>query len=152
MTRTNVSAAVAMLILGGLCIGLLSGRGMGQAGPAPGAQPTGMEGMPQPLYGPMPPQTRLEAISTQKGVVLIKGYTDIGETQSEEGAIVRVTAVEFSDAGRQARERGLAVTVRERNAPADAGPPPVSYVDYEEIDPLISALDTLVKLDMSASP
>jgi len=156
MNRTGVTKAATttttIILLGGLSIALLSGRGMGQAGPASVGQPGGMEGVPPPFYGPMPPQTRLEAISTQKGVVLVKGYTDIGETQSDDGTVVRVTAVEFTDAGKQARERGLAVTVRERNAPGDAGPPPVSFVDYDEIEPLANALDTLVKLDMSASP
>jgi hypothetical protein len=145
MTRSGIAATI---VLGGLCIGIRSVRGMGQAEPA--TPPAGMEATPpMPFFGPLPPQTRLEGLSAQRGIVLIKGYTDIGELQADDGAVVRLTAVQFADSSGQAKERGLAVSVETRGEDAARA---LAYVDYDEIDPLAAALETLVKLDLAASP
>ncbi|MGB7156908.1 MAG: hypothetical protein WBD40_02510 [Tepidisphaeraceae bacterium] len=143
MIRRGLAATI---VLGGLCIGLLSVRGMGQAEPT--APPPGAEAA-MPFFGPLPPQTRLEGLAAQRGIVLIKGYTDVGELQADDGAVVRLTAVQIADTMGQAKERGLAVSVETRG---EDGARALTYVDYDEIDALAAALETLVKLDLAASP
>jgi hypothetical protein len=56
---------------------------------------------------------------------------------------VRVAAATFADANDpKARETGLVVSVREPGGQREA----LSYVDADEIDPLLAAVDTLAKL------
>lgn len=98
-----------------------------------------------PLPGPL---TRLESLLNLRGVVMIKGYTEIGTIEGDYGSSVRITAVELTDPARREREHGLAITVRQGGDPiVDA----VSYVDFDEIDALLAALDALGKVDASAT-
>lgn len=145
MTRTGFKA----ILIGGLFIGVLCVRvGGQQQQPSEGPAQMGDDGAPQqPFFGPPPPQTRLEAIAARKGVLITKGYTDIGEVQADDGSRLRVTAVQFTDA-RQARETGLVVSVEQRGIE----PPVVAYVDADEMDALVEALDALAKLEAAASP
>lgn len=151
MTKSGLATTLLAL----LCVGLLAAYVDGQqqqtqpGASAPGqpGQP-GDEGMAQPFFGPPPPQTRLEAIALQKGVLLTKGYTDIGEVQADDGSRLRITAVQFADA-RQSRETGLVMTLEQRGG-GDA--PVVAYVDADELDGLTEALDALAKLEPAASP
>ena len=147
MTRTGFTAIVlGVLCFGGLCVHVLAqqqpqrppGGASGQAG--------GVEDAP-PLFGPPPPQTRLEAIASQKGILITKGYTDIGEVQADDGSRVRITAVSFTDA-RQSREMGVVVSIEQRGSEGAV----IAYVDADELDPLSEALDDLAKLDQGASP
>jgi hypothetical protein len=147
MTRTGI----ATILLGGLCVGLLSIHVTAQqrqpdaAAPgAPGA--TSDAGQPVPMIGPPPPATRLEGLAAQKGLLIIKGYTDIGDVQADDGARLRVMAVTFTDA-KQNREQGLVISVEQRDQT-----PVVTYVDAEEMDPLSDALDQLAKLENNSSP
>jgi hypothetical protein len=148
MTRTGSTA----ILLGALCIGLLAVHAGGQQQQQPQQQPGqaaqgGDVGMPTPYFGPPPPQTRLEAIAAQKGVLITKGYTDVGEAQADDGSRLRVTAVQFTDA-RQSRESGVVVSVEQRGVDAAV----IAYVDADEIAPLAEALDALAKLEGSAGP
>ena len=142
MTKTRLTA----ILLGGLFIGVLCVRVGGQQQPQPGNAQAGEE-MPPPLFGPPPPQTRLEAIAAQKGVLITKGFTDVGEIHADDGSRLRIAAVHFTDA-RQSRETGLVVSIEQRGNDA----PVIAYVDAEEIDALAEALDALAKLDQGASP
>jgi hypothetical protein len=135
------------MLIGGLCIAAWCVHVGGQqqqpqqTGAAEGAQPT-------PMFGPPPPATRLEGLASQKGILITKGYSDVGEIQSDDGSRLRLTAVQFSDAQR-AVEQGLVVTIEQRDA--DGGPV-VAYVDAEELDGLSNALDALAKMEAGASP
>lgn len=95
--------------------------------------------VPQP-----PPATRLEALQLKKGIVLVRGYTDVATLQAEDGS-VRVIAVELNDLSRQVKEFGLALEVSrgERRA--------LCYVDYDEIEAIGSALESIGKLDNNAT-
>jgi hypothetical protein len=95
-----------------------------------------------PAGGPPPPPTRLEAMLYARGVVITKGYTDIGTLEANQDGQVRITAVDLIDMNRGGGERGLAVTVRQIGEPAIEA---VSYIDFDEIDQLLAALDTLAK-------
>jgi hypothetical protein len=146
MTRTTIAAT----IFGGLFIGLLcahSVTGQQQPNQSPGAPGAVGEGsQPIPAFGPPPPATRLEGLVSQKGVLIIKGYSDVGEVQADDGSRLRVTAVTFTDA-QQHREQGLVVTVEQRDQT-----PVVAYVDADELDGLSDALDALAKMENGASP
>jgi hypothetical protein len=154
MTRTRFVAAI---VLGALCTGTWCLHAIAQQQPVQRQQPqpgavgqpgVGDSGQPVPIYGPPPPATRLEAIASQKGIVLTKGYTDVGELQADDGSRVRLTAVHFRDA-RGSIEQGLAVTLEQRGN--DTGPV-VVYVDLDELDGLSDALDALAKMEATASP
>ena len=147
MKRTGLIASV----LGLLCVVGAAVHVVGQQQPLPGpaganAQQGGV-GEPQPMFGPPPPQTRLEAIASQKGILITKGYTDIGEVQADDGSRLRLTAVSFTDA-RQSREIGIVISIEQRGNEGAV----VAYVDADELDPLSEALDGLAKLDQGASP
>lgn len=140
MHRIN-SPAIA---LGVLCIGLLSMRGVAQQQPInPSAAAQGAE--PAPMFAPPPPATRLEGLAAQKGVLIIKGYSDIGEVQSDDGSRLRVMAVTFTDA-KQNREQGLVMSIEQRDQT-----PVVAYVDADEFDGLSEALDQLTKIENTSS-
>jgi hypothetical protein len=147
MTQTGI----ATILLGGLCVGLLSVHVTAQqrqpdaAAPgAPGA--TSDAGQPAPMFAPPPPATRLEGLAAQKGLLIIKGYTDIGDVQADDGSHLRVMAVTFTDS-KQNREQGLVISVEQRDQT-----PVVAYIDAEEMDPLSDALDQLSKMENNASP
>lgn len=89
------------------------------------------------------PATKLEAMSVSKGAYLVKGYTDIGTLQGEDGATMRVTAVEVGDATRGNRQTGLAIQIVGRNH--DRGP--TSFVDSEDVKSLLDAIESIEKTD-----
>jgi hypothetical protein len=136
-----------------LCMVLMSVTGSGQTPAAPDAPPAGEGEMMQPpgfSIAP-PPLTRLEAFGSQRGVLVIKGFTDVGHLAGDDGSSVRVMAVEFSDVARKVRERGLAIHVTQNvqnSLPAET----ISYVDEEEVDALIENVAALGKLQANVSP
>src|SRR5262245_32794161 len=132
MTRTGIR----VLIVGGLTLALLGVHVIAQPRLGePAAQPAGATGPEtQPMVAP-PPQTRLEALAAQEGVLIVKGYSDIGEVQSDDGSRLRVTAVTFTDA-KQNREQGLVITIEQRDQT-----PTIAYVDADEMEGLSDALE-----------
>ena len=147
MTRTGFTAIVlGVLCIGGLCVHVVGQQQPQQPQGGANVQTGGVEDTP-PLFGPPPPQTRLEAIASQKGILITKGYTDIGEVQADDGSRVRLTAVSFSDA-RQSRETGIVISIEQRGSEGAV----IAYVDADELDPLSEALEALAKLDQGASP
>jgi hypothetical protein len=145
MTRTTKTAA---LVLGALCIGFLSLHGVAQQQPLNPNNPNvqvGDAGQPAPMFGPPPPATRIEGLAAQKGVLIIKGYSEIGEVQSDDGSRLRMMAVTFTDA-KNNREQGLVISLEQRDQQ-----PVVAYVDGDEFDGLSDALDQLSKIENGAS-
>jgi hypothetical protein len=89
-----------------------------------------------------PPQTKIEkAVQLLKGAVIFKGYTDVGEVQADNAATIKVTAVQLNVEKDKEALLGVAVSIRTSGSRTA-----VSFVDYDEMDGLISALDTLGKL------
>jgi hypothetical protein len=97
------------------------------------------------------PKTKLEAAATQKNVLVVIGYTDIGETApGDDGSAVRVTAVEVTNSSTQVKEYGLIVTVHQsKGLPTEREAK--CYLDYDELDPLIAAVGDLSKIDHTAT-
>ena len=90
---------------------------------------------------PFEPRTKLEAIEDRHSTVVIKGFTRV-TTVEVRG--VRIDAVEMRELGNVARAKGLVVVVR------DGGEQPHenrAFVDYEEIEPLLNAIDAIVRVD-----
>jgi hypothetical protein len=147
MNRYKLAAVAAML---GVAILTLSGLGQ----QAPPAQPApagaaGSEGMMGGFSVMLPPPlTRLEALAAQKGVVVVRGFTDIGTLVTDDTSSVLISAVQFTDG--DSKEHGIAVHVSQ---PVEGRTiQTVAYVDEEEIDALIAAVNAMSNLQEGASP
>jgi len=92
--------------------------------------------------------TRLEALELRKGTVIIKGYTEIGRVDGEEASSITVSAIEMKDTTRGTREMGLAIVAAQGGETRRQA---ISYVDFEEINALLTALDYLAKPDPEAT-
>jgi hypothetical protein len=91
---------------------------------------------------PLEPRTKLEAIETQYEKVLIKGFTQVAAFNAR-GGDVRVDAVELKEVGSPTRALGIVVAIREAGErPRDNR----SFVDYEQIESLIKAIDSVARV------
>jgi len=87
------------------------------------------------------PRTKLEAIDERHSTVIVKAFTRI-TTIEVRG--VRIDAVDMREMGGTARARGLVISLREEGGRSDDNR---AFVDYEEIDPLLNAIDAIVRVD-----
>ena len=94
---------------------------------------------------PFEPRTKLEAIEDRHSTVVIKGFTRI-TTVEVRG--VRIDAVEMRELGNVARAKGLVVSLRESGERPDENR---AFVDYEEIEPLLNAIDAMSRVDETAT-
>ena len=94
---------------------------------------------------PLEPRTKLEAIEDRHSTVVIKGFTRI-TTVEVRG--VRIDAIELRELGNVARAKGLVVFLREAGERPDENR---AFVDYEEIEPLLNAIDAIGRVDESAT-
>jgi hypothetical protein len=91
------------------------------------------------------PRNKLEEVEGRIETVLIKGRTYVATLRAQNGT-ARVEATEIRDSKNSNRVAGVVVTIV-----ADGGPPGEirSLIDYDEIDSLIKAFDTIAKADDS---
>ena len=144
--KTYKLAAVALI----LCVTAFALIGHGQQAPQPMERDAGQPPMPGGGYSVMvpPPLTRLEGLAAQRGVVIVKGYTDIGTLAGDDGSSVVVSAVQFSDGTN--KEAGVALHVSQ---PVEGRTmQTTAYVDENEIDGLIAATNALSKMQEGATP
>jgi len=94
---------------------------------------------------PLEPRTKLEAIEDRHSTVVVKGFTRI-TTVDVRG--VRIDAIEMRELGNAARAKGLVVVLREGGERPDDNR---AFVDYEEIDPLLNAIDAIARVDETAT-
>jgi hypothetical protein len=141
MNKLKRLAIVIGMIVG---IAALTGRGQSAAPQSPGV---GAGIARQPIdagqAGPFnfmlpPPMTKLEAFAAQRTVVVVKGFTDLGTIGGDDGSVLAIAAVQMSSGSDRAA--GVALKIAEVTA----------YVDEEEIDPLMSAIDSLARLQDGA--
>jgi len=92
---------------------------------------------------PLEPRTKLEAIEAKYERVLIKGFSQI-TTLNVHGADIRVDAVELKEAASSARATGIIIALRE---PGETPRENRALIDYEEIDGLIKALESVVRVN-----
>ena len=85
----------------------------------------------------------LEAIEARYEQVLIKGFTQIA-TLNARGVDIRLDAVDLKDAPASTRATGIVISLRESG---DNPRENRSFIDYEEIDRLIKALESIVRVN-----
>ena len=89
------------------------------------------------------PRNKLEDFEGRVETILIKGRTYVATLKAQNGQ-ARVEATEIRDTANSTRAQGVVITIV-----ADGGPSGEirSLIDYDEIDPLIKAFDTVAKSD-----
>jgi hypothetical protein len=100
---------------------------------------------------PLEPRTRLELMDRLQGAVIIKGFTRI-TTVEVRG--VRIDAVEMRQLGRDSRFKGVVVSLREGQPVGDNRDRVTesrAFIDYDEIDALLSAIDVLSRVDENST-
>jgi hypothetical protein len=103
---------------------------------------------PVVVVNPPPPKTHLQAVAEQKGALIVAGFTDVGTVQREDGGYVRVSAAQYTNTATSVKQFGLLVFIHA----GDAGDREVrSYIDEDEIDTLLTSLDSMSKLDRTAT-
>jgi hypothetical protein len=93
---------------------------------------------------PVEPRTKLERIDDRYNTVIVKGFTRI-TTVEVNG--VRIDAVDMRELGNVSRAKGIVVVL---TAPTEGNNRPRdnrAFVDYEEIDPLLNAIDAASRID-----
>jgi hypothetical protein len=91
---------------------------------------------------PLEPRTKLEALEWQYESVLIKGFSQIA-TVNARGADIRVDAVELKDAA-ATRALGIVIALKETD---DTPRENRAFIDYDEIDRLLRALDSIARVN-----
>jgi hypothetical protein len=123
-------------------ISMVALMGLALAGSAVAQRP-GPEFRRQLACEPLEPRTKLEAIDARYARVLIKGFTQVATLEAR-GGDLRIDAVELRDTLEPARAIGIVVAVRET---ADNPRENRALIDYDEIDSLIKALDTVARVN-----
>ena len=94
---------------------------------------------------PFEPRTKLEALDDRHSTVIVKGFTRI-TTVEVRG--VRIDALEMRELGNVGRAKGIVIVLREGGErPNDNR----AFVDYEEIDALLNAIDAISRVDETAT-
>lgn len=94
---------------------------------------------------PLEPRTKLEAIEGGYERVLLKGFSQIANIRVR-GAEIRIDAVELRDNSSSTRAMGIAISMREA-VDRERANENRAFLDYEEIDPLLRALDFSAKVN-----
>ncbi|MEP6718997.1 MAG: hypothetical protein ABJB21_07635 [bacterium] len=97
---------------------------------------------------PLEPRTRLEAIEAGYERLLLKGFTQFASLNVR-GADIRIDALEIKEANVASnRAMGLVIAIRDQGeTPREER----AFVDYEEIDRLIRALESLTRVNESVT-
>jgi hypothetical protein len=94
-------------------------------------------------------QTQLEALMSETGAVIVKGYTRVGSMNGSRGA-ASVTAWEVTEARTGRKALGVTVEVSDstQNRPDIEER---AYIDYDELAPLLKGIDLITRLDDRAT-
>lgn len=93
---------------------------------------------------PLEPRTKLERIDDRHSTVIVKGFTRI-TTVEVHG--VRIDAVDLCEMGNVSRAKGIVVVVTTPTEGSNRPRDQRAFVDYEEIDPLLNAIDLAARID-----
>jgi hypothetical protein len=94
------------------------------------------------------PTTKLEAFSARTGIVLVKGFTELGKIPGI-GGLLTISAREFRDASNpKLTVYGVAFEVKETGRLEREN---TSFIDEEEIDSLLKGLDYLQKINRTVT-
>ena len=92
------------------------------------------------------PATKLEAFETNIAVVILKASTEVGSIAAETGDVL-VKCREITDTGTGHVEQGLGMDIIPRAQARSA-----LLVDYDEIPALVTAIDYISRLEVTATP
>jgi hypothetical protein len=92
--------------------------------------------------------TKLAAFQAKTGAVIIQGFSKIGTVPALYGAHVAVQAKEYTNASDGTREYGVTIEVKEGGTLERES---TSYIDYDELESLLSGIDYIVKIDKSVT-
>jgi hypothetical protein len=92
------------------------------------------------------PLTKLEAFDTNVEVVILKASSDAGSITADAG-IVGVRCREITDTSTGRKEQGLSIDITSRVSGKTS-----LLVDYDEIALLISAIDYIGRVEVTATP
>ena len=94
---------------------------------------------------PYEPRTQLESLESKVGVVVLRGFSQMMTTEVRG---VRIDAVEMRMLGTTVRAKGIVFVLRENpERPEDNR----AFVDYQDIDELVKAIDTLAAVDENST-
>lgn len=89
------------------------------------------------------PSTKLETFTVKTGTVIIKGYSDIGTIAAEYGAKITVHSQDLTNpSNTKLHSSGIVITVKESGRLERESR---AFVDYDEIDSLISGIEYISK-------
>ena len=111
------------------------------------AQRPGPEFWSRVACEPVQPRTKLETIQDRHSTVIIKGFTRI---TTLEVSGIRIDAVDMREMGNVSRAKGIVVVVIGETSSREGGNRPRdtrAFVDYEEIEPLLNAIDAASRID-----
>lgn len=94
---------------------------------------------------PFEPRTKLEALEERHSAVIIKGFTRINTVEVRG---VRIDAVEMREMGNVHRAKGIVVSLREGGERPNENR---AFIDYEELDALLNAIDAVSRVDESVT-
>ncbi|HET7626370.1 MAG TPA: hypothetical protein VFM25_14020 [Verrucomicrobiae bacterium] len=97
------------------------------------------------IYVPPPPPTKLETLETNTGTIIIKGTGLVGSL-SLNSVVVTVTCKEDTNLGSGQKEFGIAIDMGANPRQAFR-----TILDYDELAPLLNAMDYLAKVDWSVT-
>ena len=92
------------------------------------------------------PLTKLEAFDTNVSVVVLKGSSEAGTIVTDLGT-VRVRCREMTDTSTGHKEQGLSIDITPHGQPRAA-----LFIDYDEIALLISGIEYISQIDVTATP
>ena len=92
------------------------------------------------------PATKLGSFDTNISVVIFKASTDVGSLTADAGN-VGVKCREITDTSTGRKEQGIAIEITTRDQPKDT-----LLIDYDEIGSLVTAIEYITRLDVSATP
>ena len=90
---------------------------------------------------PIEPRTKLEALEDLYATPLIKAFTQITTVELRG---VRIDVIDLKDAGGTARAKGIVIVLREGGERPNEGR---AYIDYDEIDRLLSGIDSVAAVN-----
>ena len=93
-----------------------------------------------------PPATKLESFSTNTSTLILKGNAEVGSIYVG-SVVVSVRCREITDMTSGHKEQGIVVAITGRNAGKDT-----LLIDYDEIVPLLNAMDYLGNVQFSVTP
>jgi hypothetical protein len=95
------------------------------------------------------PKTKLEEFSAKTGVVIVRGFEEIGTVSGHYNTSIKVEAKEFVNVSTGKKEYGITIEVKKEDGRYDKES--TSYIDYDEISSLISGIDYIAKVNKSAT-